>query len=248
MTPPTPPRPRAGVRPFRWAAAVVLGTLSGAARLDAAPPVDFNRDIRPILSNNCYQCHGPDENERKADLRLDTSAGATADLGGTSAVVPGKPAASGLIARVTSTDPGEQMPPRKSGKKLSPREVQLLTRWIEEGARYAQHWSHVKPVRPPLPAVRDTKWAKTPIDTFLLARLEVEGLRPSPEADRHALVRRVTLDLTGLPPTLAEVEAFVKDPSPDAYEPSDPAAARRSWHGYGPHGAERHRADVARRG
>jgi hypothetical protein len=201
---------------FRCAAGLLIVM---ANPLAAAPPIDFNRDIRPILSNNCYQCHGPDEEERKADLRLDTFAGATADLGGSAAIVPGKPTASLLIERITTANPGEQMPPRKTGKTLTSKEIDLLTRWIQTGAKYDRHWSHVKPIRPPLPKIAHHQAAiKNPIDAFLLARLEREGLKPSPEADRFALIRRVSLDLTGLPPTPEEVEAFVQDQSPEAYE------------------------------
>jgi hypothetical protein len=180
--------------------------------------VDFSRDVRPILSNNCFQCHGPDEKVRKADLRLDTESGAFADLGGHSAVVRGKPEESELVRRVTGTGTGQRMPPRKSGKKLTPQEIDLLTRWVKQGAPYAGHWSYVRPVRPDLPAVKDTAWPKNPVDHFLLARMEREGLRPSPEADRYALIRRVSLDLTGLPPTVQEADDFARDPDPLAYE------------------------------
>lgn len=187
----------------------------------AQPPggkgtVDFNRDVRPILSNNCFACHGPDEKVRKADLRLDTHDGAIEAV-----VVPGKPGESELLKRVMSSEQGVAMPPLKSGKKLTPREVAILTQWIKEGAPYSRHWAYVKPVRAQVPAFSDPKaiaWVKNPIDAFLLARLQKEGLSPSAEADRYALIRRVTLDLTGLPPTIAEVDAFVNDRSPDAYE------------------------------
>jgi hypothetical protein len=200
---------------------LVLPFLSGiwlpAARSDDV--VSFNRDIRPILSNNCYQCHGPDEKERKADLRLDTEDGMFADLGGHAAVVRGKPDESEMILRVRVAQPGKaSMPPKKSGKKLTAQEIDLLARWVRQGAPYARHWSYIKPNRPALPAVKDASWPKTPIDHFLLARLEREGLKPTPEADRYALIRRVSLDLTGLPPSLKEVDTFVKDPDPAAYE------------------------------
>src|SRR5262245_34666179 len=147
-------------------------------------PVDFNRDVRTILSNNCFACHGPDEKVRKADLRLDTKEGATADLGDHATVVPGKPDASELVKRVSSTDRSELMPPPKTGKKLSKAEVETLTRWVKEGAPYARHWAYVTPVRPELPAVKNGAWPKNPIDRFILARLEKEGLSPSAEADR----------------------------------------------------------------
>ncbi len=193
--------------------------LTPAADADDPAPapagkVNFNRDIRPILSNNCYACHGPDENVRKADLRLDTRDGATENA----AVVPGKPDESELVKRVRTDEAGEKMPPPKTGKKLTPHEVELLAQWVREGAPYAKHWSYETPVRPPLPKVKNANWTHNGIDHFILARLEREGLTPLPEADRYALVRRVSLDLTGLPPTLEEVDAFIQDESPDAYE------------------------------
>jgi hypothetical protein len=194
---------------------------AGAA--DPAPrpqAIDFSRDIRPILSDNCFACHGPDNNKRKAKLRLDTRDGATAMLqsGAGRAVVPGKPEESVLLDRVTATEPGSRMPPQKSGKHLTARQIDLLRQWIAEGAKWPAHWAFVPPQRPPLPQVTDSAWPRNPIDYFILARLEAEGLKPSPEADRTTLLRRVTLDLTGLPPTLAEVDAFLADSSPDAYE------------------------------
>ncbi len=184
--------------------------------------VDFNRDIKPILSQKCFQCHGPDGDKRKGGidgLRLDTAAGAGADLGkGERAIVPAHPEKSGVIARITSQDPDEIMPLKKSGKTLSAHEIELLTQWVKEGAKYSEHWSYVKPVRPALPGVVDKGWVKNEVDAFILARLEKEGLKPSPEADKYALVRRVSLDLTGLPPTLEEVRTFIEDKSPTAYE------------------------------
>jgi hypothetical protein len=183
--------------------------------------IDFNRDVKPILSNVCFKCHGPDAAERKGGtdgLRLDTPEGAIADLGGYAAIVPGEPEKSALVARITSSDPDEVMPPQGSGKKLSQHEVEILTQWVREGAKYAGHWSYVKPVRSALPSVQDTTWPRNAIDYFLLARLEREGLTPSPEADRYALIRRLALDLTGLPPTLDEVDAFVNDTDPQAFE------------------------------
>ena len=188
----------------------------------ADKPVDFTRDIRPILSNNCFFCHGPDAKERKGGkdgLRLDTADGIQADLGdGKKAVVPGHPEQSGLIHRITSTDPDEVMPPKSSGKKLTPHEVELLNAWVKQGAKYAAHWSYIKPVRPAIPDVKDRAWPRNEIDYFLLARLEKEGLRPAVEADRYALIRRLSIDLVGLPPTIEEVDAFVKDADPKAYE------------------------------
>jgi hypothetical protein len=201
-----------------WTLAIAAQT---AAAQGPAKQLDFNRDVKPILSNKCFQCHGPDENERKGGtdgLRLDTVEGATEDLGGHAAIVPGAPEKSELVRRINSADRDEAMPPKESGKKLSARDREVLAQWIREGAKYAGHWSYVKAVRPPLPKVKDAAWPKNEIDHFLLARLEAEGLKPSPEADRYTLIRRASLDLTGLPPTLAEVEAFVNDKDPKAYE------------------------------
>ncbi len=196
---------------------VVLGLQSPAPGAD--PPVDFNRQVLPILSDNCFACHGPDAKTRKAKLRLDTKEGAFGELrSGGFAVVPGKPAESALVERITAADDEERMPPPKSGKKLKPEQVELLRRWVAEGAVWKPHWAFVAPTRPTLPAVQDAGWVRNPIDRFVLARLEQEGLKPSPEADKVALLRRVTLDLTGLPPTPAEVDAFLADKSPDAYE------------------------------
>ncbi len=183
------------------------------------PAVDFSRQVRPILSENCFACHGPDEHQRKAKLRLDTKDGAFGKLRhGGFALVPGKPAESRLLARIMAHDPSDVMPPPKTGKKLTPEQIALLTRWVEQGAKWSTHWAFMPPVRPALPKVHDTAWSRNPIDYFILARLEAEGLHPSPEADKETLLRRVTLDLTGLPPTPAEVDAFLADHSPDAYE------------------------------
>jgi hypothetical protein len=181
----------------------------------AASPVDFDREVRPILSENCFQCHGPDEKARKARLRLDTREGAVGEDG---VIVPGDAGGSPVIERVASEDAEKQMPPRKTGKRLTAQQIDTLRRWIDQGAKWSQHWAFVAPQRPPLPAVKDRGWVRNPIDHFVLARLEREGLAPSPEADRVTLIRRVTLDLTGLPPTPAEVDAFLADASPGAYE------------------------------
>jgi hypothetical protein len=191
-----------------------------AARSEAAEvKVDFTRDIRPILASNCFKCHGPDDKVRKANLRLDTRAGALAPARSKKpAIVPGNSAKSELFARVTSADEVEHMPPLKAGKTLSAGEIDLLRRWIDQGAPYSQHWAYVKPVRPAIPQVSDRSWPINPIDYFILARLEKEGLRPTPPADRHSILRRLSLDLTGLPPTLAEIDQFIQDRHPDAYE------------------------------
>ena len=186
--------------------------------LVADQPVDFNRDIRPLMSGNCLICHGPDEAEREADLRLDTEDGSRQDLGGYAAIVPGDPDASELIERLTTDDEDLRMPPDGKGRRLSEEQVELIRRWIRQGADYARHWSYQKLTRPPLPAVHDKQWPRNPIDHFVLARLEAEGLHPSVEADRLVLARRLSLDLTGLPPTWEEAVALVHDGREDAYE------------------------------
>ncbi|HYG77071.1 MAG TPA: PSD1 and planctomycete cytochrome C domain-containing protein [Planctomycetota bacterium] len=200
-----------------WTAAAALAS----SPKDSAPipeTIQFNRDVRPILSENCFNCHGPDKNSRKAKLRLDTYEGATTDLDGNIPVVPGKLEKSELYKRVISKDPEEVMPPPKSEHKLSPRQIGILKKWIEQGAKWEKHWAFIAPVQPPVPKPGFAGWTKNPIDAFLAARLEQEGLKPSPEAPKHTLIRRATLDLTGLPPTPQEVDAFLADNSPDAYE------------------------------
>lgn len=183
------------------------------ARTAGPKPVDFNREVRPILSDNCFACHGPDEQNRMAGLRLDTREGAIGKV-----IVPGDPGASKLLQRIRHEKKALRMPPASFNKTLTPAQIATLERWIQEGAPWETHWSFVPPQRPPLPAVRYEKWVRNPIDAFILARLEREGLTPSPEADRATLLRRVTLDLTGLPPTPAELDSFLADRSPDAYE------------------------------
>ncbi|MDX2030508.1 MAG: DUF1549 domain-containing protein [Blastocatellia bacterium] len=183
-----------------------------------APRVDFNREIRPILSENCFFCHGPDESSRRAKLRFDTREGAFARPG---VIVAGDAAASRLIERVASKDPAALMPPPDSGHKLTAAQIDLLRRWVNEGASWGQHWAFVAPRRPALPAVKSAagrRWIRNPIDRFVMARLEAEGLAPAPEADRAQLLRRVSFDLTGLPPTPKELDDFLRDQSPNAYE------------------------------
>ncbi len=188
-----------------------LASVPAAAQSDK---IDFNRDVRPILSNTCFACHGPDEKQRKGGLRLDIREGAIK-----SAVVPGEPDTSELVKRVGSGDPDEMMPPRKSGKKLTAREIDILKRWVKQGAGYAAHWAYVKPVRPAVPDIKSAQFElRNPIDNFIAARLIQEGLSQSPPADKMTLIRRVSLDLIGLPPTIAEVDVFLNDESPDAYE------------------------------
>jgi hypothetical protein len=200
--------------------AVLAGVqCSPATAADDIPQtILFNRDIRPILSDHCFLCHGPDKTQRKARLRLDLEESAMADRGGYHAVLPGQPEKSEVILRITERDAKRRMPPVSTGRKLTPRQVELLRRWIAQGANWQKHWSLIPPQRPGLPAVKNKAWPRNPLDLFVLARLEQEGLTPSAEADRSTLIRRVTLDLTGLPATPAEVDAFVNDRSGDAYE------------------------------
>ncbi len=180
----------------------------------ADEPLNFNRDIRPILSENCFYCHGQDGNKRQVDLRLDLRDDALKHK----AIVPKDAAASSLIRRILSSDPDEQMPPPKSNRRLSDQQKKLLERWVAEGAEYSAHWAFVAPVRPAEPTVQRTDWLRNAIDRFVLARLEAEKLAPSPEADRVTLIKRLSIDLTGLPPTPQEVDAFVADKDEKAYE------------------------------
>jgi hypothetical protein len=203
---------------FLPAALAAAPPTAGAAEPQAPGAVEFNRDVRPILSDACFHCHGPDRAKRKASLRLDLEEGATADLGGYRAIVPGKLDESELYRRITSDDPTEHMPPPDSGRALNPRQVAVLKAWIEQGAKWQKHWSLIAPRRPELPRVSRPEWVRNPIDRFILARLDAEALAPAPEADRTTLIRRASLDLTGLPPTPTEVDAFLADPAPDAYE------------------------------
>ena len=179
--------------------------------------LDFGRQIQPILSDKCYACHGPDEGAREADLRLDRRDSATAG-GKLAAIIPGDSRSSLLREHIFSDDPDEIMPPPEAKKPLSDDEKALLIRWIDEGAEYSNHWSFEPIVKPVPPSSSNEQWARSPIDRFVLARMKKEGIAPSPEMDRAGLLRRVSLDLTGLPPTLEDLEAFLGDGSPDAYE------------------------------
>jgi hypothetical protein len=204
------------------AAAACFGALSGTAGLRAGaqtrpadPPISFNRDIRPILSNNCFACHGPDESKRETKFHFDTKEGAFAKPG---VIEPGKAAESLLVEMITHPDPEQRMPPPDSGHALTQKQIDLLRRWIDEGAKWDTHWAYTAPTRPAPPVPSRGDWVRNPIDQFILARLDREGLKPSPEADKETLLRRVTYDLTGLPPTPSEVDAFLADRTPDAYE------------------------------
>lgn len=180
--------------------------------------VSFNHDIRPIMSDTCFQCHGPDKNAREADLRLDSLEGATRDLGGYAALVPGDSEESEMIWRIFTDDTSEQMPPEEHPRRLTDGEKELFKKWVEQGAEYEAHWAFIAPQKREFPSSRNPDWERNPIDAFVYSKLEENGLAPSPEAEKESLIRRVTLDLTGLPPTLEEVDAFLGDPSPDAYE------------------------------
>ena len=187
--------------------------------VSAAEAPDYGRDVRPILSQFCFKCHGPDDGQRQAGLRLDTREGATTKSeSGKTPVSPKQPHLSELVRRIESPDPDETMPPASTKRALSAAQKETLKKWIASGAEYKPHWSFVAPVRPATPIVQWREWPRGGIDSFVLARLEKEKLAPSPEADKYTLVRRASLDLIGLPPTVEEADEFVNDSSPDAYE------------------------------
>ena len=207
---------------WRWlpaAAAVLCLPVLAAWQTPSGPtekPVDFDRDVRPILSDNCFACHGPEEDGRQGNLRLDTKEGVFANRDGYQIIVPGNSADSRLYKRIRAKQ--RSMPPASFGRTLTPKQIELIRLWIDQGAKWESHWSFEPPKRPAIPEVKDKTWSKNAIDNFILAHLETEGLKPSPEADKATLLRRVSLDLTGLPPTPAEVDSFIADHSPDAYE------------------------------
>jgi hypothetical protein len=193
-------------------------TLSLVATSWTLGKVDFTRDVRPILSETCFQCHGPDKKTRKAKLRLDLSAGATADLGGYQAVVPGKPGDSELVARITTKDEDEHMPPKKSGKKLKPEQIEILKQWIADGGKYEVHWAYRPVTKPKLPAAQNKdSFLRNEVDQLLLGQITKAGFKPSPEAGKATLLRRIYLDLLGVPPTPDEADTFLKDSSDQAY-------------------------------
>ena len=192
--------------------AIALAVFASPANAD--DKLEYNRDIRPILADNCFVCHGHDSASRKADLRLDKRSVAV-EMG---AIAPGKVNESEMIRRILSSDADEHMPPAATKKKLTKTEIALLSRWIEEGAKYQLHWSFIPPKRPARPTVRNTAWVRNPIDNFIAAKLESSGLKPAPEAGRRTIARRVSLDLTGLPPNPQMVDAFLADQSKNAYE------------------------------
>jgi hypothetical protein len=210
------------LRPLAFFGIIFAATLcvSAAANKNAPLPdrIEFNRDIRPILAENCYSCHGPDAGQRKAKLRLDTKDGLFNAIKDIHPVVPEHADQSELYRRITTDNADDRMPEPKSGRRLSPRQIALIKRWIDQGARWQGHWAFTPPTRLALPRVQNTSWVRNAIDNFALARMEAEGLKPSPQADKSTLIRRVTLDLTGLPPTPREVDDFLADTAPDAYE------------------------------
>ncbi|MFN0053451.1 MAG: PSD1 and planctomycete cytochrome C domain-containing protein [Planctomycetales bacterium] len=198
-----------------WSLLALAPIVAAAADVE---PVDFTRTIRPILSDACFLCHGPDADGRKADLRLDTKDGALGAAGAPGVFVPGKPDESEALRRMLSDDPEERMPPPASGKSLTPAQIEVVRRWVAQGAKWSTHWAFQTPQRPAVPALSGSGPARNAIDHFIRARLATEGLSPSPDADRETLIRRLSLDLVGLPPTVAEVDAFLADADPRAYE------------------------------
>jgi len=201
-----------------WVLGVFLFCIALGSDGLSAGDLQFDRHVRPILAKNCYHCHGPDEDARETDLRLDHEGGLNADLGGYQAVVPHSTADSELFLRIASDDPEQRMPPPDSEYELTDDEIAVIGNWIEQGAVWKQHWSFAAPKRPGLPDVGQLEWCRNSIDRFVRARLETEGIEPMGRADRRALIRRLTFDLTGLPPTINEVHNYLSDSSPDAYE------------------------------
>lgn len=210
---------RVGASAVAFAAATATFAADGGVAVSGVAQVNFLRDVRPILANHCFKCHGPDEETRKARLRLDVRDEALKPArSGEAAIVPGRPESSELIKRVLTDDEDELMPPPAAKRPLTGEQKEILRRWIAEGAEYQPHWAFLKPTKPLPPQVRDGDWPRNGIDRFVLARLEQENLKPSPRADQHTLVRRLYFDLIGLPPTPEQADGFVNDASPDAYE------------------------------
>src|ERR1700722_13626944 len=201
------------------AAGLLLAAVPLSVADEPPRPLDFAKDVRPILAKNCFGCHGTDESHREAGLRLDLRDAALKKLAdGKTAIVPGHAKQSELVRRIASTKADDRMPPADANATLSKDQIDLLTRWVAEGAKYSQHWSFEKPVRPPLPSASRRDWPANAVDRFVLARLDRAGMAPAPMADPHMLARRLSLDLRGLPPSPVEVNEFVQDPSPAAYE------------------------------
>jgi hypothetical protein len=210
--------------------AALAASVAASARAQEKPvqPIVFNREILPILAANCFTCHGPDEKQRETKFHFDTQEGAFAEDG---IIVPGNAAKSVLVKMITEPDPAKRMPPADSGHTLTDRQIDLLRRWIDEGAKWDTHWAYTPPERPAVPVPKRIDWPRNPIDQFILARLEREGLDPSPEADKVTLLRRLTYDLTGLPPTTEEIDTFLADRSADAYEKRVDALLSSPHHG-----------------
>ena len=202
---------------IRFSGAALVASGFACADEQAPRRVNFAAEVRPILAKTCYACHGPDQAQRKAKLRLDNRADTLGDRDGHRLIVPGNVEESELFQRLVSEEPAERMPPAE-GKRLDPDQIETLRRWIAEGASWEDHWAYSVPVRPTVPAVSDPAWPRSPLDTFVLARLDLEKLQPSPQAERATLLRRVCVDLTGLPPTPEQSQEFLEDSSPDAYE------------------------------
>ena len=203
----TSPATLMSILPLLLSAVLFASPRSKLSAADDAP--DYNRDVRPILSQFCFKCHGPDDGQRQAGLRLDTRAGATAKSeSGKTPVSPKQPHLSELVRRIESTDPDEAMPPASTKRELTAAQKKSLKDWIASGAEYAPHWSFVAPVRPAIPSVQRREWPRGGIDSFVLARLESEKLAPSPAADKYTLVRRASLDLIGLPPAPEDADEF----------------------------------------
>ncbi|HZL38608.1 MAG TPA: DUF1553 domain-containing protein [Tepidisphaeraceae bacterium] len=203
------------------ASGAMLFVACASAIVQCAPagaPIQFDRQVMPILSDNCYFCHGPDEKARKAHLRFDTQAGAFRLKDGKSVIVPGRSGDSEIIRRITSSDPDVKMPPPKSNRKLSQVQIEAVRQWVDQGAKWGVHWAFVPPVKAPLPPVANADWCRRPIDRYVRANLEKQQMNPAPPADKATLLRRVSLDLTGLPPTPVELDAFLNDHSENAYE------------------------------
>lgn len=204
--------------PVRLLCGTALLSLLAAAPLPAAAKkLDFNRDVRPILAEHCFACHGPDEKKREADLRLDTRAGLFSEIDDIFPVVPSRPEQSEVILRITSKDPDEVMPPPKAKKELKPEQVALLREWIAQGAEFQQHWAFIAPQKPPVPSIAGAR-IRNPIDSFIQSTLAQRGLVPAAEADRETLIRRAAFALTGLPPAVKDVEEYLADLAPDAFE------------------------------
>jgi len=198
---------------------LTVAAIAICTQFSPAADLSFSQHVRPILADNCFKCHGHDQQQRKGKFRLDVPESAMKPgKSGHVPIVPGKPDESELVKRITASNPEDRMPPVDSNKRLTAEQIETLKQWVAQGARYEAHWSFIPPVRPDVPQVTNRDWTRTPIDRFILARLEKEGIHPSHESDKITLLRRLYLDLIGLPPTPRQVDDFVNDTSTDAYE------------------------------